>query len=85
MPDEEEDVVHLVNDAMDWQLRETAQGTLTDGRVSEELQRDRVRQIVQWLRHFPERLPKMEALTADGQLALERARANDRRENGRRF
>jgi len=84
MPDEEE-VVHLVNDAMDWQLRETAQGKLTDGRVSEDLQRDRVRQIVQWLRHFPERLPKMEALTADGQLALERARVNDRRDNGRRW
>jgi len=80
---DEEDVIHLVNNAMDWQLRETAQGKLTDGRVSEELQRDRVRQIVQWLRHFPERLPKMEALTADGQRALERARANDRRDSGR--
>lgn len=84
MPDEE-DVVHLVNDAMDWQLRETAQGQLTDGRVSEDLQRDRVRQIVQWLRHFPERLPEMAALTHDGRMALERARANDLRENGRRW
>ena len=66
MPDEE-DVVHLVNSNMDWHLSETANGTLTDGHVSEDLQRDRVRQIVQWLRHFPERLPKMEALTVDGQ------------------
>ena len=75
---DEENVVHLVNNAMDWRLQETAKGALTDGRVSEDLQRDRVRQIVQWLRHFPERLPQMEALTVDGQLALERARAKDR-------
>lgn len=84
MPDEE-DIVHLVNDAMDWQLRETAQGELTDGHVSEDLQRDRVRQIVQWLRHFPERLLKMVALTRDGQLALEQARAIDHKDSGRRW
>jgi hypothetical protein len=84
MPDEE-DVVHLVNNDMDWHLRETATGRLTDGRVSEDLQRDRVRQIVQWLGHFPERLPKMEALTVDGQLALERARAKDRKDSRRRW
>ena len=84
MPDEE-DVVHLVNSDMDWHLRETANGILTDGRVSEDLQRDRVRQIVQWLGHFPERLPKMEALTADGQRALERARTNHRKDSGRRW
>jgi hypothetical protein len=84
VPDEE-DIVHLVNNDMDWHLRETAAGELTDGRVSEDLQRDRVRQIVQWLRHFPERLPKMEALSVDGQLALERARAKDRKDRGRRW
>jgi hypothetical protein len=84
MPDAE-DVVHLVNNDMDWYLRETTTGTLTDGRVSEDLQRDRVRQIVQWLRHFPERLKKMEALTVDGQLALERARAKDRKASRRRW
>jgi hypothetical protein len=78
--DGEEDVVHLVNQEMKWQLRETAQGMLTDGRASEDLQRDRVRQIVQWLRHYPERLPKMEALTVDGQAALKRARARARTE-----
>lgn len=80
---DEEDVVHLVNNAMDWDLRETAKGTLTDGRVSEDLQRDRVRQIVQWLKHYPERLPQMEALTVDGQAALDRARAKDRMAGGR--
>jgi hypothetical protein len=74
----EEDIIHLVNNAMDWHLRETAKGTLTDGQVSEDLQRNRVRQIVQWLRHYPERLEQMEALTVDGQVALERARAKDR-------
>jgi hypothetical protein len=84
MPDEE-DVVHLVNSDMDWHLRETATGKLTDGRVSEDLQRDRVRQIVQWLRHFPDRLPKMEALTVDGQRALERARAQAPKDCGRRW
>jgi hypothetical protein len=84
MPDEE-DVVHLVNNEMDWHLTETATGELTDGRVSEDLQRDRVHQIVQWLRHFPERLPKMEALTVDGRRALEQARAKDRRDSGRRW
>ena len=84
MPDEEV-IVHLVNNDMDWHLEETETGTLTDGRVSEDLQRDRVRQIVQWLGHFPERLPKMEALTAAGRIALERARSNDRRDRGRRW
>jgi hypothetical protein len=73
----EEDVVHLVNASIDWQLRETTSSTLTDGRASEDLQRDRVRQIVQWLRHYPERLPQIEALTGDGQRALDRARAKD--------
>lgn len=93
MPDEEddleEDIIHLVNSALDWHLRETAKGTLTDGHVSEDLQRNRVRQIVQWLQHYPERLPQMEALTADGELALERARAKDRKkaraDDGRRW
>ena len=84
MPDEK-DIVHLKNSDMGWHLRETATGKLTDGRVSEDLQRDRVRQIVQWLRHFPERLPKMEALTVDGQQALERARTKDRKDSGRRW
>jgi hypothetical protein len=79
---EEEDVVHLVNRGMNWYLRETARGTLTDGNASEELQRDRVHQIVQWLQYFPERLPQMQALTHDGQTALDRARARDRKENG---
>ena len=74
-----EDVVHLVNRKMRWELRETARGMLTDGKVSEDLQRDRVRQIVQWLRHFPERLPEMEAFTVDGREALSRARGKGNR------
>lgn len=82
---DEEDLVHLVNPTLKWQLRETARGMLTDGQVSEDLQRDRVRQIAQWLRHFPERLELMEALTVDGQRALERARALDRREKTTRW
>jgi hypothetical protein len=76
----DEDVIHLVNQILDWHLRETSRGTLTDGQVSEDLQRDRVRQIVQWLRHYPERLAHMEALTVDGQAALVRARARARTE-----
>lgn len=75
---EEEDVVHLENEAMGWRLRETASSTLTDGQVSEDLQRDRVRQMVQWLQHFPDRLPQMEAYTSDGRRALERARMHRR-------
>lgn len=67
---EQEDVIHLMNKAMEWHLRETASGTLTDGEVSEDLQRDMVRQMAQWLGHFPERLSEMEALTADGRAAL---------------
>ena len=82
---DEEDVVHLVNDAMDWRLRETTSSTLTDGRVSEDLQRDRVRQIVQWLRHYPERLPQMEALTHDGHRALEQARTRERNDQSWRW
>ena len=82
---EEEDVVHLVNKKMDWRLRETAKGMLTDGLVSEDLQRDRIRQIVQWLQHFPDRLPLMEALTNDGQRALSEARAKDDRDRGPRW
>jgi hypothetical protein len=82
---DEEDIVHLVNNIENWHLRETARGTLTDGRVSEELQRDRVRQIMVWLRHYPERLPQMEALTYDGRLALERARAKERKDSGWRL
>jgi hypothetical protein len=78
----EEGVVHLVNHGMNWRLRETDQGTLTDGSASEELQRDRIHQIVQWLQYFPERLPEMEALTRDGQAALDRARAKDRKDRG---
>jgi len=74
MPDDEA-VVHLINRELQWQLRETASGTLTDGQVSEDLQRDRVHQMVQWLQHFPERLAQMEALTLDGRAALGRARA----------
>lgn len=74
---DQEDVIHLVNTAIEWHLRETASGALTDGEVSEELQRDVVRQMVQWLRHFPERLPEMEALTADGRAALRMVRKMD--------
>jgi DnaJ-domain-containing protein 1 len=79
---EQEDLVHLVNPDLDWYLRETAKGMLTDGQVSEDLQRDRVRQIAQWLQYFPERLPQMEARTGDGREALSRARAKERRDNG---
>lgn len=81
LPVEEQDVVHLVNRKAKWELRETAKGILTDGRASEDLQRDRVRQIVQWLRHYPERLPEMEALTMEGQAALNRARGKGHRES----
>ena len=77
----EDDVVHLRNNTKRWQLWETADAKLTDGIVSEDLQRDRIRQIAQWLRHYPERLPEMEALTRDGQRALERARAREREHN----
>ncbi len=80
-----EDVVHLVNRKAKWELRETAKGMLTDGRVSEDLQRDRVRQIVQWLRHYPERLPDMEAFTSAGQAALSRARGKGDKESGARW
>lgn len=83
-PGEEEDVIHLVNQEMDWLLRETANGMLTDGHVSENLQRDRVRQIVQWLRHFPDRLPQMKALTMDGDAALRRVVGRDRKDGGLR-
>jgi hypothetical protein len=80
-----EDVVHLVNRKAKWELRETVKGRLTDGRVSEDLQRDRVRQIVQWLRHYPERLPEMEALTLAGQAALSRARGKGPKESDARW
>ncbi len=73
----QDDVVHLVNRKLGWQLFETVDGLLTDGHVSEELQRDRVHQMLQWLQHFPERLQDMEALTRDGENALRRARARD--------
>ena len=82
---EQQDVVHLVNRKMDWKLRETAVGTLTDGQVTEDLQRDRIHQILQWLQHFPERLPEMEGLTLDGQKALSRARAKYYPERGTRW
>jgi len=82
---EEQDVVHLVNRKAQWELRETAKGVLTDGHVSEDLQRDRVRQIVQWLQHYPERLPDMEALTLAGQAALRRAREKGHRDSGARW
>ena len=71
------DVVHLVNRALSWHLRETADGVLTDGEASEDLQRDVVHQLVQWLGHFPERLPKMEALTTAGRAALSLVRRMD--------
>ena len=77
---DDEDMVHLVNRKMCWELRETANGTLTGGLVSEDLQRDRIRQIVQWLRHFPDRLPEMEALTPSGREALSRVRAKGQKE-----
>ncbi len=82
---EQGDVVHLVNRKKGWQLRETALGVLTDGQVSEDLQRDRVHQIFQWLQHFPERLQDMEALTPDGEKALSRARAKHYHDRGTRW
>ena len=82
---EQDDVVHLVNKKRDWQLWETADGALTDGRAREDLQRDRVHQMQQWLQHFPERLPDMEALTRDGQEALRRARAKRYPDEGTRW
>jgi len=82
---EQEDVVHLVNRTLDWGLRETARGILTDGKVSEELQRDRVRQMVQWLDHYPERLQEMEALTLDGRESLSVVRARHRRDSDSRW
>ena len=81
---DEEDVVHLVNSDMDWHLSETSHETLTDGQVSEDLQRDRIRQIVQWLRHYPDRLPKMEALTSDGRRALDQVREMELKEQRRK-
>jgi hypothetical protein len=82
---EQEDVIHLVNKKTNWELRETATGTLTDGTVSEDLQRDRVHQILQWLQHFPDRLPEMEALTVAGERALSRARSKNYPERDRRW
>ncbi len=82
---EQQDVIHLVNKKKGWQLRETAAGVLTDGQVSEDLQRDRVHQMLQWLQHFPERLPDMEALTLDGEKALSRARAKQYHDGGSRW
>jgi hypothetical protein len=82
---DQDDVIHLENCAMDWQLRETTSATLTDGKVSEDLQRDRVRQMAQWLSHFPERLSQMEALTEDGRRALERARTRERNDRSWRW
>jgi len=82
---EDQDVVHLVNRKLGWELRETARGTLTDGKVSEDLQRDRVHQLAQWLKHFPERLQEMEALTQDGREALHRARAKEHADGGSRW
>jgi hypothetical protein len=82
---EQEDLVHLVNRKKGWELRETAAGVLTDGQVSEDLQRDRVHQMLQWLQHFPERLPDMEAFTLDGEKALSRARAKHYHDRSRRW
>ncbi len=85
MLEQEADVIHLVNRKKAWELRETSRGALTDGQVTEDLQRDRVRQMVQWLNHFPERLPDMEALTPAGAEALRRARAKDQHDCGTRW
>ncbi len=82
---EEADVVHLVNRKKGWELRETSKGVLTDGHVTEDLQRDRIRQMVQWLTHFPERLPDMVALTPAGDEALRRVRAKSRHDCGSRW
>lgn len=63
---DEQDVIHLANEALQWRLCETAAGNLTDGVVPADLRRDVVHQIVQWIRHLPERLPEMEAPAAAG-------------------